>query len=227
MVYWCTDRQADKLWSTAALIDRHTNYGLLLHKHRQESWQTIWSTAALDSFRHTNSTSRKAIWQRLSERQASRKVDRARDNLRDLQREVRETDRQKERRRFCLFGFLTSSSATRLYRGRTPRQIVWQLYVLPHMRQSWETMTFVSVGHIILTPTQPVGRGRPQRKSNARPPTRSRALYRLSYRAPPPPPRGGEREREGETDRETERQRDRETERETETEWERWKQMLL
>ena len=25
------------------------------------------------------------------------------------------------------------------------------------MRQSWETMTSVSAGHIILTPTQPVG----------------------------------------------------------------------
>ena len=55
----------------------------------------------------------------------------------------------------CLFGFLTSSSTTRLYRGRAPRQSVWQFYVLPHMRQSWETIS-VSAGHIILTPTQPV-----------------------------------------------------------------------
>ena len=70
----------------------------------------------------------------------------------------------------CLFGFLTSSSTTRLYRGRAPRQSVWQFYVLPHMRQSWETMTSVSVCHIILTPTQPVGRGRPQRESNPGPP---------------------------------------------------------
>ena len=54
-----------------------------------------------------------------------------------------------------LVGFLTSSSTTRLYRGRAPRQSVWQFYVLPHMRQSWETMTSVSAGHIILTPTQP------------------------------------------------------------------------
>ena len=55
---------------------------------------------------------------------------------------------------FCfvyLFCFLTSSSTTRLYRGRSPRQSVWQFYVLPHMRQSWETMTSVSAGHIILT----------------------------------------------------------------------------
>ena len=66
----------------------------------------------------------------------------------------------------CLFGFLTSSSTTRLYRGRAPRQSILQFYGLPHMRQSWETMTYVSVGHIILTPTQPVGSGRPQRESN-------------------------------------------------------------
>ena len=57
----------------------------------------------------------------------------------------------------CLFDFLTSSLTTRLYRGRAPRQSVWQFYVLPHMGQSWETMTSVSAGHIILTPTQPVG----------------------------------------------------------------------
>ena len=38
------------------------------------------------------------------------------------------------------------------------------------MRQSWETMTFISAGHIILTPTQPVGSGRPQRGSNPGPP---------------------------------------------------------
>ena len=45
------------------------------------------------------------------------------------------------------------------------------------MRQSWETMTSVSAGHIILTPTQPVGSGRPQRESNPGPPHQeSRAL---------------------------------------------------
>ena len=77
----------------------------------------------------------------------------------------------------CLVGFSTSSSTTRLYRGRAQRQSVWQFYVLPHMRQSWETMTSVSAGHIILTPTQPVGSGRPQRGSNPRPPHQeSRAL---------------------------------------------------
>ena len=77
----------------------------------------------------------------------------------------------------CLFGFLTSSSTTRLYCGRAPRQSVCQFYVLPHMRHSWETMTSVSAGHIILTPTQPVGSGRPQRESNPGPPHQeSRAL---------------------------------------------------
>ena len=77
----------------------------------------------------------------------------------------------------CLVGFLTSSSTTRLYRGRAPRQSVWQFNVLPHMRQSWETMTSISAGHIILTPTQPVGSGRPQRGSSSGPPDQeSRAL---------------------------------------------------
>ena len=38
------------------------------------------------------------------------------------------------------------------------------------MRQSWETMTSNSAGHIILTPTQPVGSGRPQQESNLGPP---------------------------------------------------------
>ena len=72
----------------------------------------------------------------------------------------------------CLVGFLTSSSTTRTYRGRAPRQF----YVLPLMRQSWETMTSVSACHIILTPTQPVGSGRPQRESNPGPHQESRAI---------------------------------------------------
>ena len=82
--------------------------------------------------------------------------------------------------RYCLFGFLTPLSTTGLYRGRATRQSVWQFYVLPHMRQSWETMTSVSAGRIILTSTQPVGSGNRTRYLL----TRSRALYRLSYRAP-------------------------------------------
>ena len=86
----------------------------------------------------------------------------------------------------CLVGFLTSSSTTRLYRGRAPRQSVWQFYVLPHMRQTWETMTSVSAGHITLTPTQPVGCGRPQRESNPGPPHQETRA--LPTELPPPPP---------------------------------------
>ena len=71
---------------------------------------------------------------------------------------------------FGLVGFLTPSSTTRLYRRRVPRLTSDKFYVLPHMRQSWETMTSVSAGYIILTPTQPVGSGRPQRESNRGPP---------------------------------------------------------
>ena len=81
-----------------------------------------------------------------------------------------------------LVGFLTSLSTTRLYRERAPRQSVWKFYVLPHMRQSWETMTSVTAGHIILTPTQPVGSGRTQPESNPGPPHQE--LHALSYRAP-------------------------------------------
>ena len=50
-------------------------------------------------------------------------------------------------------------------------------------------MTSVSAGHIILTPTQPVGSGRPQRESNPEPPHQeSRALPTELPRPPPPPP---------------------------------------
>ena len=47
-------------------------------------------------------------------------------------------------------------------------------------------MTSVSASHIILTPTQPVGRGRQQRESNTGlPHQESRALQ---IELPPPPP---------------------------------------
>ena len=49
-------------------------------------------------------------------------------------------------------------------------------------------MTSVSAGHIILTPTQPVGSGRPQRESN---PGRSRERERQREREK------GEKERVG------------------------------
>ena len=59
------------------------------------------------------------------------------------------------------------------------------------MRQSWETMTSISAGHIILTPTQPVGSGRPQRGSNPGPPDQeSRAL---PTELPRPPVQGAQR----------------------------------
>ena len=48
-----------------------------------------------------------------------------------------------------MFGFLMSSSTTRLYRGRVRRLTSDNLYVLPHTRQSWETMTSVSAWIII------------------------------------------------------------------------------
>ena len=84
-----------------------------------------------------------------------------------------------------LFGFLTSSSTTRLYRGRVPRLTSGKFYVPPHTRQSWETMTSVSAGHIILTPIQPVGSGRPPRESNPEPPHHESSA--LLPRYPPPP----------------------------------------
>ena len=84
----------------------------------------------------------------------------------------------------CLFGFLTSCQLLGYIADGPQDKSVWQFYVLPHMRQSWETMTSVSAGHIIQTPTQPVGSGRPQRESNPGPPHQeSRALLQ-SYRAP-------------------------------------------
>ena len=69
-----------------------------------------------------------------------------------------------------LVGLLTSSSTISLYCGRAPTQSVWQLYVLPHTKQRGEAMTPVSAGHIIPTPSQPVGSGQPHRESNLTPP---------------------------------------------------------
>ena len=78
-------------------------------------------------------------------------------------------------------------------------------------------MTSVSAGHIILTLTQPVASGRPQRKSNPRPPHQdSRALPTEL-----PRPRQRERERERERERKREREREREKERKKERERER------
>ena len=90
----------------------------------------------------------------------------------------------------CLVGFLTSSSTT-IADGPQDKS-VWQFYVLPHMRQSWETMTSVSAGHIIQTPTQPVGSRRLQRESNPGPPHQESRALPQSYRAPPPPIKRGD-----------------------------------
>ena len=78
-----------------------------------------------------------------------------------------------------LIGFLTSSSTTRLYRGRAPRQSVRQFY--------GETMTSVSAGHIILTPTQPVGSGWPQRELNPGSPHQESGALPTKLSPPPPP----------------------------------------
>ena len=90
---------------------------------------------------------------------------------------------------FVCLVFLTSSLTTRLYRGRAPGQSVWQFYVLSHMRQSRETMTSVSAVHIILTPTQPVGSGRPQRESNPWPLHQESCALPTELPPPPPPPK--------------------------------------
>ena len=57
-----------------------------------------------------------------------------------------------------MVGFLASWSTTRLYRWRVPR-LTYDNFMCCHTRDSGETMTSVSDGHIILTPTQPVGGG--------------------------------------------------------------------
>ena len=67
-------------------------------------------------------------------------------------------------------------------------------------------MTSVSAGHIILSPTQRVGSGRPQRGSNPGPPQQeSRALP--TELPPPSPERKRGNEREGERGREEEGER--------------------
>ena len=78
-----------------------------------------------------------------------------------------------------LVGFLTSSSATRLSRRRVPR-LTSENCTCCQTDQSWETMTSVSAGHIILTPIKPVGSGRCDRTHDLL--TWSRTLYPLNYR---------------------------------------------
>ena len=49
-------------------------------------------------------------------------------------------------------------------------------------------MTSVSAGHIILTPTQPVGSGRPERESNPGPTHQESRALPTELPPPPPPP---------------------------------------
>ena len=46
-------------------------------------------------------------------------------------------------------------------------------------------MTSISAGHIILTPTQPVGNGRPQRESNPGPPDQEPRALATALPRPP------------------------------------------
>ena len=70
----------------------------------------------------------------------------------------------------CLFGFLTSSSTTRLYRGRAPKQErLTILRAATHETELGDHDFCLSRSHYT-TPTQPVGSGRPQRESNPGPP---------------------------------------------------------
>ena len=106
----------------------------------------------------------------------------------------RENDKVNAKPEWGLFGFFMSPSAAQLYNGRVPRLTSDNFTCCPphtHMRQSEDTMTSVSAGHtrpryslvvdedfkkptkqtaghIMLTPTQPVGSGRSQRESNPR-----------------------------------------------------------
>ena len=54
-----------------------------------------------------------------------------------------------------------------------------------------ETTTSVSAGRIILTPTQPVASGRPQRGSNSGPPHQESRPLPTELPPPPPPPPPG------------------------------------
>ena len=68
-------------------------------------------------------------------------------------------------------------------------------------------MTSVSACHIILTPTQPVGSGRPQRGSNPGPPHQeSRALPTELLRSPKSEKVKGEQDKQSENEKEKERQ---------------------
>ena len=77
-------------------------------------------------------------------------------------------------------------------------------------------MTSVAAGHIILTPTQPVGSGRPQWESNPGPPHQESRT--LPTELPPSPLRDRERQRESQRERRRDRDRDRDEDRDIDTE---------
>ena len=78
----------------------------------------------------------------------------------------------------CLVGFLMSLSATWVYRR-------WVTRLTSDDFTCCHTMTSVSAGHIILTPTQPVGSGRPQRESNQEPPHQESLALQTELQCPP------------------------------------------
>ena len=87
----------------------------------------------------------------------------------------------------CLVGFLTSSTTTKLYRGRVPR-LTSDNFTCCHTRdRARRPWLLVSAGHIILTPTQPVGSGRPQRESNLGPHHQVSSALPTELPHPPPP----------------------------------------
>ena len=83
---------------------------------------------------------------------------------------------------FCLFGFLTSSSTTSLFRGRAPRQSVWQFYVLPQWDgagRPWLLSQPVRLYWHRPNQYRAVGHSGNRTRDLF---TRSRALYQMSYR---------------------------------------------
>ena len=68
-----------------------------------------------------------------------------------------------------LVGFINPRQQLGYMTERAPR-LMSDNFTCCHTRQSGETMTSVSAGHIILTPTQPGGSRLPQWESNPGPP---------------------------------------------------------
>ena len=86
-------------------------------------------------------------------------------------------------------------------------------------------MTSVSAGQIILTPTQPVGSGRPQRESNPGPPHQEPRA--LPTELAPPIKGEREREREKKRERQTEREKKKKKKKKRERESERERDLLV